>query len=220
MKTMSISNPALLKILDERTHHAYYGCDQEWYPTEWQRLSGCGPSVACTIMSYLNAERPSAGKGFKSRKECLSLMEEIWEYVTPTREGIPTTKMFCDAVLAFVKSKGIEVEHGMCDVPEDQSLRPSLEDVLGFLEAALSRNAPVAFLNRCNGDVRNLERWHWVTIVSLERAGVGVSANILDEGRVKKIDLALWYKTTRLGGGFAYFLIAPAGSGNEREKVG
>jgi len=211
--TRAIFNPNLLRILDERTHKTYYGCDQEWYATEWQRLSGCGPSVACTIMSYLNHGRsPSdSEQRFKNKEDCLLLMEEIWEYVTPTREGVPATKMFCEGMLAYTKSKGLDVEYGFFDVPEDKSIRPALPEALGFLEAALLKDAPIAFLNLCNGDERNLERWHWVTIVSLERAGHGGSAfvNILDEGLIKKIDLALWYRTTTLGGGFVYFTASP-----------
>jgi len=31
----------------------------------------------------------------------------------------------------------------------------------------------------------------------------------LDEGLIKKIDLALWYRTTTLGGGFVYFTASP-----------
>ncbi len=213
MKTTSISNPNLLRILDERTHKAYYGCDQEWYPTEQQRLSGCGPSVACTIMSYLNHARSPSDleQSFTSKEYCLFLMEEIWEYVTPTKEGIPATKMFCEAVLAYTKSKDLNVEYGFCDVPEDKSIRPTLPEVLIFLEEALLKDAPIAFLNLCNGDEKNLERWHWVTIISLEHAEHGGSAcvNILDEGLVKKIDLALWFRTTTLGGGFVYFISSP-----------
>ena len=213
MNTKSISNPNLLRILDESTHKASYGCDQEWYPTELQRLSGCGPSVACTIMSYLNHARSpfDLEQSFTSKENCLFLMEEIWGYVTPTKEGIPATKMFCEAVLAYTKSKDLHVEYGLCDVPEDKSLRPALTEVLIFLEEALLKDAPIAFLNLCNGDEKNLERWHWVTIISLECAkhGDGAFVNILDEGLIKKIDLALWYNTTTLGGGFAYFTASP-----------
>lgn len=214
MNTKSISNPNLLKILDERTHNVYFGCDQEWYATEWQRLSGCGPSVACTIMSYLNHGRlPSdLEQSLKSKEDSLLLMEEIWEYVTPTKEGIPTTKMFYEAMLAYTKSKGLNVEYGFCDVPKDKPTRPTLQEVLIFLEEALLKDAPIAFLNLCNGDEKNLELWHWVTIISLEYVESGYSAfvNILDEGLIKIIDLALWYNTTTLGGGFVYFIAITA----------
>lgn len=174
---------------------------------------GCGPSVVCTIISYLNHARSpfNLEQSFNSKENCLFLMEEIWEYVTPTKEGIPTTKMFYEAVFAYTKSKGLNVEYGFYDLPKDKSIRPTLPEVFIFLEGALLKDTPIAFLNLCNGDEKNLQRWHWVTIISLEYAEYGNSAfvNILDEGLIKKIDLVLWYNTTTLGGGFVYFTASP-----------
>jgi hypothetical protein len=209
----SISNLNLLKVSDESTHMTYYGCNQEWYSTDWKRLSGCGPSTASNIIFYLYHTQAAFGSGqsFNSKENYLSLMEEIWEYVTPTAEGIPTTKMFYEAVLAYTESKGLNVGFDFCDLPEDKSRRPELSEVLVFLEEALIKDAPIAFLNLCNGDEKNLDWWHWVTIISLEYAEDGNSAfiKILDEGLIKKIDLALWYNTTTLGGGFVYFTAVP-----------
>jgi hypothetical protein len=213
MHKKSISEPNLLKLLDERNHKAYYGCNQEWYATEWQRLSGCGPAAACNMIFYLNHTQPAFGLGqrINSKDSLLSLMEEIWEYVTPTKQGIPTTKMFYEAMLNYTKAKGLNVEYGFCNVPENKFHRPELSEIINFLENALIKDAPVAFLNLCNGEVKNLDRWHWVTIISLEYAEDGNTAfvDILDEGLIKNIDLALWYNTTRLGGGFVYFTASP-----------
>lgn len=134
-------------------------------------------------------------------------MEEIWKFVTPTRAGIPTTKLFYESVTAYTKTKGLDVEYRYCDLPKKKSLRPKFMDVVYFLEGALQQDSPIAFLNLCNGDEKNLEPWHWVTIISLEYSEDGESAfiDILDEGMIKKINLLLWYKTTTHGGGFVYF---------------
>lgn len=213
MNSKSISNPNLLKVLDEHSHETYYGCNQEWYATEWQRLSGCGPTAVCNIIYYLNHTQSTFGlkQNCDNKENSLSFMEDIWKYVTPTINGIPTTKMFCEAVISYTKSKGLNVEYRFCDVPEDKSIRPNLGDVVNFLEGALSKDAPVAFLILCNGDEKNLEPWHWVTIISLDNAEDENLAfvNILDGGLIKKIDLSLWYNTTILGGGFVYFTASP-----------
>jgi hypothetical protein len=139
-------------------------------------------------------------------------MEKIWEYVTPTKNGVSTTKMFYEAVLSYAKSKGLNIEYEFLDLPKDKSCRPGLPEVLNFLEGALLKDAPVAFLNLCNGAEKNLERWHWVTIISLEYIGNEnqVFATIMDNGRIKKIDLSLWYNTTTKGGGFVYLTASPA----------
>ena len=203
----SISNLNLLKVFDGSTLNTYYGCDQEWYTTEWQRISGCGPSVVANIILYLTPPTFTLGQEFNSKISCLSLMEEIWEYVTPTTQGIPTTKMLYETVLTYTKAKGLDVEYAFCDVPKDKSHRPKLAEVLIFLEGALLKDVPIAFINLCNGKEKKLDPWHWVTIISLEYTEAGNTAfvTILDEGLIKKMDLALWCNTTILGGGFVYF---------------
>jgi len=210
MNSVSLSNLNLFKVIDEITQKACYGYHQECYATEWQRLSGCGPSAATNILSYLSHTRSILGLDqiFNNKKNCLPPMEEIWKYVTPTTEGIPTTKIFYEAVLSYTRSKGLNVEYDFCDLPEDKVNRPKLKEIIKFIEGALLKDAPIAFLNLCNGGVKNLDPWHWVTIISLEYANDGRSAfvNILDEGKIKKIDFELWYTTTTLGGGFVYFI--------------
>ena len=211
MTLKSISNPGVFKVLNRVTNERHYGCDQEWYSTEWQRRSGCGPTAASNIIYYLTHKGQTAKseQDIVCKSECSSLMEEVWNHVTPTTEGIPTTKMLCEEMLSYIKSKGLEFEYRLMDIPKDSDRRPKLLEVLDFLETALSEDVPVAFLNLCNGDEINLERWHWVTIISLEYTDKDeqICIDILDEGLIKKIDLTLWYNTTKRGGGFVYFSV-------------
>lgn len=209
MVTKSIANQKLFEIVDDSKHKTHYGCDQQWYNTEWQRRSGCGPSVATNIIFYLNHTKSilALEPSFNSKEKWLSLMEEIWEYVTPTLRGIPETKLFYEAVITYAKAKRMNIKYDICDVPKDNANTPNLFEILDFIEGALMKDAPIAFLNLCNGEEKNLDRWHWVTIISLEYAedGQSIFVDILDEGMIKRIDLALWYQTTTLGGGFVYF---------------
>jgi hypothetical protein len=206
MITKSITNLNLLRIQDSNPDAIYYGCSQKWYSTPWQRKAGCGPSVASNIVRYLVNKQTNSQQVF-SKEACSSLMEEAWRYFSPKVGGISTTNMFCKAFLLYAKSKRLNVQSRVFDVPQDKCSRPKLAEVLNFLEEALEKDAPVAFLNLCNGVVKMLERWHWVTIVSLYKSedGKRVFVDILDYGVIKKIDLGLWYDTTTLGGGFVYF---------------
>lgn len=198
----SIMKPQLLEVVDESTQNKFYGCNQEWYTTEWQRRAGCGPSVACNIIRYLSNAPDANGK-----TDWLTLMEETWEHVTPTTRGMPTTQLFYDSVLAYAKAKGMDITCHCCDIPEDTACRPALPEIVNFIENGLLHDAPIAFLNLCNGEEKNLYRWHWVTIISLDYVASSGQARvkILDEGLMKEIDLALWSETTTLGGGFVYF---------------
>ncbi len=203
MIALSVQAPECLQIAGEIDQDACYGCNQEWYGTEWQRRAGCGPTVAATLFYYLF--RPD--NLCYSKQEWLDRMEEVWNYVTPTERGMPTTQRFYQSVLAYAAAKQHPVDYFCCDVPEERADRPRLPQLVGFLAEGLRRDAAIAFLNLCNGAEQNLHRWHWVTIIALEHLPDGSRAllKILDEGRVKTVDLGLWMETSALGGGFVYF---------------
>ncbi len=211
MKISSISNLELLKFIDESNDNIYFGCDQEWYPTEWQKKSGCGPTTACNILLYLKFLNFSEKKLKKdnSKAFALSQMQEVWRYITPTEQGIPTTKIFCHDIDDYYKSKGLKATCYSFEIPKEKYLRPGFADVIEFIEKAMLADSPVAFLNLCNGEVHSLDSWHWVSIVSLEfneKDNVG-NVEIVDEGILKKIDFYSWYKTTKLGGGLVYITL-------------
>lgn len=205
----AILHPEYFEVSSVHDEKSCYGCDQEWYNSEWQRISGCGPTVASNIIYYLSRTKPHAcGLDVRNDKTgCVALMEKVWSYVTPTEEGVDTTKKFYDSLSAYFNAADIPILAEMCDIPEKMADRPALKEVLDFLIRALEKDAPVAFLNLCNGEEPNLEAWHWVTIISLRHHENidQIHAIILDEGQFKKIDLALWYNTSVFGGGFVYF---------------
>ncbi|SMC79939.1 hypothetical protein [Papillibacter cinnamivorans] len=203
----AISGLDRLRITDETGEACYYGCNQEWYRTKWQRLSGCGPSTFANILRYLDTKNDCAPTSL-SRKRWEGFMEECWRFVTPTLKGVNTTELFRDGVLAYVRDKGLTLRTEALDIPKKAAFRPAFPEVLRFLEEALEKDTPVAFLNLHNGEEKRLDAWHWVTLISLEYEADGSAAlaKILDESIVKEVDLRLWYDTTTLGGGFVRFL--------------
>ncbi|OUO12004.1 hypothetical protein [Flavonifractor sp. An4] len=76
-----------------------------------------------------------------------------------------------------------------------------------FVAASLEADCPVAFLNLDNGKVKQLHRWHWVTLIGLD----GDTASIVDNGEAFTMDLHLWYDTTKTRGGF----VSALGAGEE-----
>ena len=187
MNKKAISNLDILKIYDKTNNKTYHGCDQEWYARKWQRLSGCGPTVASNIIFYLFHRQAvfSFHNNFNGKAYWQSLMEEIWHYVTPTIRGIPNTKLFYEGIVKYSEAKEMNILYDYCDIPKDKNCRPAFQELVKFIERGLSKDTPIAFLNLCNGDEKKLERWHWVTIVALEYAEDGSSAfvDILDAGK-------------------------------------
>ena len=134
-------------------------------------------------------------------------MEKIWGYVTPTNRGINTLELFCQGMMEYATSENLKLCYDFCNIDRESFLRPKLVNIISFIEKALDQNEPVAFLNLDSGEEKLIDRWHWVTIVSVDYSESKSQAfvEIVDNGELKKIDLALWYNTTRIGGGFINF---------------
>ncbi len=203
MTRISVKNPEYFEILDDMTSEKYLGCNQQWYKKPWQRMAGCGPTVAANIILY---SRESTGI---SKNESLTIMDEMWKHITPTMKGVNTTNIFYNGLVSFANSKGAGLFYDAVDIPKKNDMRPSFDKVIDFIKRSLENDMPLAFLNLCNGKEKCLDEWHWVTLVSLEYREDLSSANIeiLDESIKKTIDLLLWYNTTTLGGGFISFAL-------------
>ena len=190
----------------------YFGCDQNWYKRKWQRLSGCAPSTAATILLYLHkSRRINLPMEVFEKKDCLLLMETVWDHVTPTPDGIYLSEQFCRGIQSFAQAYGFKPGCRSVDIPPDSQQRPGLETIIGFVAEGLAQDSPVAFLNLSSGLVGNLEEWHWVTIIALETDELQEQAHvrIFDGDRSEIIDFKLWYETTVEGGALVY--LAPGG---------
>ncbi|MDD3745555.1 MAG: hypothetical protein PHD70_03655 [Anaerostipes sp.] len=204
--SVSLSNINLFKVQDHLSGMIYCGSDQEWYSARRQRLTGCGPSTAANLLLYDNRKQDMSGE--ECDKKCLlSLMEEIWRFVTPKEDGIPSTNMFIAGMEVYAKKQDRVYRYFSINICENKERRKNISEVIDFIVSGIGQDKPIAFLNLCNGEVWNLERWHWVTIYSLEynENKSEAWAYICDEGEAKKINLSLWLQTTTKGGGFLYF---------------
>lgn len=210
-----LSHIEYLQVTDPESCQVYCGSDQEWFPTEQQRLTGCGPSTAANILFYINRKENADCCG-SDRNDLLSFMEDAWESVTPGENGIPSTTLFLEKLKQYEKLHDRIFHYSVLNVPSQQSERPSLDEVKTFIRQGLQSDVPIAFLNLDHGAEEVLESWHWVTIVGLTCTEDDRMAqvSICDEGVLKHIDLKLWLETTVQGGGFVYFLV----EGHDRIK--
>ena len=51
--TERLSHIEYLQVTGSDSCEVFCGSDQEWFPTERQRLTGCGPSAAANILLLL-----------------------------------------------------------------------------------------------------------------------------------------------------------------------
>jgi hypothetical protein len=185
----------------------YFGCDQNWYTTHWQRIAGCGPSTAATLLHYLQKTgRIELPIQVVEQRDCRLLMDSVWDHVTPTSDGIYCIEQFCQGIDSFARSNGFQVTCHSLDIEAETAARPAIAEVQAFVAAALDHDCPVAFLNLCRGTVDNLEEWHWVTIVALEEdlENQQVFVSYFDGDRSERINFSQWIETTDEGGALIY----------------
>lgn len=200
----SLSRPELLTITEgERT---WRGADQLWYPDEWQRKAGCGPTSASLLASYLAQTRKDCAPLYPSasweKGDVLALMEELWRFITPGKRGVNTTHLFSKGLTAFAAEKGVSLPIRELDIPLLRVARPTVDQCAAFLRSSLCADLPVAWLNLHSGEVEGLDDWHWVVVTALEERGEGpLMCTILDAGKEFAVDFRLWFQTTRAGGG-------------------
>lgn len=172
------------------------GADQDWFPTFWQQRAGCGPTAAAVLTAYLaqsgSSFAPLFPEGSMDQKNFTAHMCRVWDYVTPGVHGLNRPALFAQGLEAYGAACGVLLRAGLLELPARRALRPDWAAWSGFIRAALNRDRPVAFLNLSNGKVKELDYWHWVTIIGLE----GDAAIILDSGKELSIDLFRWLATT------------------------
>jgi len=185
------------------------GARQDWYPTEWQRKAGCGPTTAATLLAYLSHTRPELAalypSGSRAQSDFSGLMEKLWEHVTPGRKGVHSLRMFSGGMVSFAAERHCVLHTRELDIPRFRLARPTFSQCAAFLRTGLGADCPVAFLNFSSGKVPYLDDWHWVPIIAMEQQDSGQTlCTILDGGKARKIDFRLWYQTSRTGGGLVY----------------
>lgn len=205
---ITLKNPELLHI-KESDGHIYFGADQEWYPTLWQRRAGCGPTTASQLILYFQNKGSIASLlNVQDKESMVRLMERVWTFVTPGIMGLHLISQFTEGVDNYLKSISSSLAEQTLQIPRSENKRPPFSQVVDFLVSSLQADSPVAFLNLSRGSLTNLDEWHWVTIVEVEQdtEDSDLYATIYDAGTYWKINMTQWYETTKRGGGLVSYI--------------
>ena len=204
---ITLSSPERIQIRNE-DGSVLYGADQEWYTSYFRRQAGCGPTVASTLLLYLQGSgRVRLPVEVHDVPSYVALMDAVWRHVTPNLKGVSTLPHFCRGVHGFLRQLGQSLECHTLGIPRRRSRRPTLPDLAAFLAEGLRNDCPIAFLILSSGSVENLEAWHWVTIVSFayDPTKESLVAEIYNATQSHRVDLKQWLAAPGNGGGFIYF---------------
>ena len=174
----NIKNIDLMKVKDNES--IYYGFSQEWYKDIWQQKAGCGATVASSIINYYNQIDNFKEIGIS---DALKIMEELWFYLLPTDYGLNSVKLFYDGIKNYYNNKEVTIDYINVDIKN----KPSLDEIINFIGKELSN------------------KWHWVLVVEIFEENGEYFLNIIDDKKIKKINLSLWYRTITNDGGFITF---------------
>ena len=195
-----------------------WGGDQNWYPFLWQRRAGCGPTCAATLLFY-HRQRQRSRQGMPvicSRQPLLTMMEEVWRFVTPARGGVNTLCYFSEGLRRYRDQVQLCFQIRTLTLAQLTADRPAWETVADFVQTALRHDAPVAFLCLDRGQEKRLDDWHWVVITALDPQSGDIE--FLDESVVKQASLRLWLSTTASRGGLAWLDFADESMLNNPDK--
>ena len=195
----TISQQQLDKITFNFDDEVFYGVLQHWYPLFWQRLAGCGPACATNLLACRDKNT-----NLVTKQDCILAMRAMWKHVTPGLRGLNKVEKFANGSNAFFDEHKLpyKCEYIKCNPKEDGSY----DKMIQFFKTAFDDDQPVAFLNLSNGDIKELERWHWVTIVSIEQVDNDFVATIFDSDFKFEMSLKTWHSTATHPAGFARYV--------------
>lgn len=209
MESSLLDQMDVLQTTDPLTGEIFWGGDQDWYSTPLRRKAGCGPTTATNILAYLS--RTQADKevlwqpSSYNYEDYQVMMEKVWNFVTPTKLGLYSIRDLAQGMINYASTYQIPIAAHTLNLSFRPRQRKKFSEVEVFVLQGLAAGSPIAFLNYSRGKETELESWHWVTLMGLELFAEGSRAIICDNGIRKKIDLKLWYETSRLGGGMVSF---------------
>ena len=72
-------------------------------------------------------------------------MEELWNYLLPTEQGLNSIKLFYDGIKNYYDDKEVTIDYINVDIKN----KVSLEEIIKFICKELTEDKPLAFLNLC-----------------------------------------------------------------------
>lgn len=150
-------------ILEDEKKH--FGGDQHWYKAKWHSVSGCGPTVAATILAHLAEHNKNMRALYKhnfplQKEEFVCHMSEVREFVKPGINGLTSKTYFACEVKRFAESRKVALD------TEIISKKLSADNAYEKIKESIDKGLPLALLILKN-PAPELEEftWHWMVVI-------------------------------------------------------
>ena len=191
-------------IINDAEGTKYYGGNQKWFVgKDYAKEAACGATTCANILGYLS-KRDEEYKGVckfdtTSKDDFTEFMKAIYPFVKPGLIGIMPAD-FIKGAKDYARTCGIEISRELMTVPAAKGKRPSYDYMVRWISAAIEDDLPVAFLNLSSGRIKNLDGYHWVTVVAIDIDEKRIK--IVDNGNLLDVDISKWLKRSTMGGAF------------------
>lgn len=146
MKELNITNIYEDKLIG-------YGGNQDWFTDPWAVKAGCASVLASNLYAYY--------KGIEkcSKKEFLSVMEDLYTYMTPGRMGFPYFYKFAHKMIERMEKENIYLKAKYLKKSK------SIEDSISFVKKNIDNHHPIGVLILSHiAEELEDDNWHWICI--------------------------------------------------------
>lgn len=154
-----------------------YGGNQDWFKDSWAQKAGCASVLAANLFAYYQ------GKTKLSKNEFVSIMNEMYKYITPGKMGYPFLYKFARTFSTLMDQKGYDLK------PIYKKKSKTCEEALDFVIQSIEEKHPVGVLILYhNAPELEEDNWHWVCISGCRKDEEKTKIIFSDCGERREID--------------------------------
>lgn len=134
-----------------------YGGNQDWFLDSWAKKAGCASVLGSNMYAYyMNIEE-------SQKDEFLSMMNDLYSYMTPGRMGFPFFYKFAHQFVKRMEKENVHL------TPKYLKKSKSVDSSIQFVKKSIDQKHPVGVLILSHR-AKELEddNWHWICISGYE----------------------------------------------------
>ena len=134
-----------------------YGGNQDWFLDSWAKKAGCASVLGSNMYAYyMNIEE-------SQKDEFLSMMNDLYSYMTPGRMGFPFFYKFAHQFVNRMEKENVHL------TPKYLKKSKSVDSSIRFVKKSIDQKHPVGVLILSHR-AKELEddNWHWICITGYE----------------------------------------------------
>lgn len=151
-----MSELMITKIYDEK-EVVGYGGNQDWFLETWPQKAGCASVLGSNLYAYyMNIKEAH-------KNEFLSIMNDLYSYMTPGRMGFPFFYKFAHQMVKRMEKENIHLK------PKYLKKSKSVDMSIQFVKKSIDEKHPVGalILSHLAKELEE-DNWHWVCISGYE----------------------------------------------------